>query len=206
MPPSSATARWKPIVAQRRRGERRDPAELAAGEDARGRIGQLLVDAQLELAARQQARARDVAGLEGVLLAHVEDDEVVAAAVDARAQLGHAHERDVARRLGEQLRDRLAAAHVGAQRLGQVGRHRRGRGCCIICDELGAVASSAGAGCRRSRRRSSSGCGPCSRAPGRPGAPGRAAAACRTGCRRARRDRRSAGRCGRCRRSAACRR
>ena len=125
MPPSSATARWKPIVRKRRRGERRDVAELAAGDDARGRVGQLLVDAQLELAARQQARARDVAGLVGVLLAHVEDDELVGAALDARAQLGHAHEGHVRGRLGEHLADGLAAAHVGAQRLGQVGRHRQ---------------------------------------------------------------------------------
>src|SRR6185369_5664673 len=61
-------------AAQGRGGEGRDLAELAASEDTRGRIGQHLVDAQLELAASEMACAGDVPGLEGLALADVEHD------------------------------------------------------------------------------------------------------------------------------------
>ena len=80
MPPSSATARWKPISRSVAAASVEIWPNSQQARMRRGRIGQLLVDAQLELAARQQARARDVAGLVGVALAHVEHDQVVVAA------------------------------------------------------------------------------------------------------------------------------
>ena len=49
--------------------------------------------------------------------------EILSPCSSRRAHLVHAHERDLARRLGEQLRDRLAAGAVRAQRLGQVVGH-----------------------------------------------------------------------------------
>ena len=77
MPPSSATARWKPSSRKVAGGSVEIwPNSQQVTMRAR-RVGQLVVDAQLQLAARQLARAGHVAGLEGVLLAHVEDDQVV---------------------------------------------------------------------------------------------------------------------------------
>ena len=68
----------------------------------------------------------------------------------------------------EQLRDGLAAAHVGAQRLGQVRRHREVEVAHHL-DELGRARASAGAGCRRAPAPIVEWpCGPCSRARGTP--------------------------------------
>src|SRR5690242_9084591 len=50
----------KAQAAQRRRSERRDLAELAIHHDAECRVGQVVIDAELELAARQMARAGDM--------------------------------------------------------------------------------------------------------------------------------------------------
>ena len=61
--------------------------ELAVRQDPRARIGKLLVDAQLELAARQVPRARQVAAVERFFLAHVEQHEIVSAALDPRRDL-----------------------------------------------------------------------------------------------------------------------
>ena len=72
-------------LAQRRRRQRRDSPEFAVDEDAARRIRQFVVDPQLELSARQQTRARDVALLVGVALAYVEDEELVSAAHPVRA-------------------------------------------------------------------------------------------------------------------------
>jgi hypothetical protein len=69
-------------------------------------------------------RARQVARVVGVALADVEEYEVGVAALDARTHLFHAHERDVARGLGDELRDGLAARAVRPERLGQMVRHR----------------------------------------------------------------------------------
>src|SRR5215831_4849761 len=73
-------------IAQRRGRERRDLAELADRDDPRRRVGQLVVDAQLELTARQVTRAWNMTGRERVALAHVEHDDL-AAARDARVEL-----------------------------------------------------------------------------------------------------------------------
>ena len=59
-------------------------------------------------------RAGDVARVVGVVLADVEHDEIAAPRADPVAQLLHRHERDAARGLVEQLRDRLAARPIGA--------------------------------------------------------------------------------------------
>ena len=78
-------------------------------------------------------------GVVGVALADVEHDELAAARPDALAQLLHRHERDPLRGLVEQLRDRLAAGPVGAQRLGQMIRHAEIEGAHLL-DEGGAIA------------------------------------------------------------------
>src|SRR5262249_583285 len=69
-------------LAQGRGGQSRNLAELAADNDPQRRIGQILVDAQLELAARQMSGARDMAAGILALLAHIEDDEVVGAGTE----------------------------------------------------------------------------------------------------------------------------
>src|SRR4051794_5324992 len=84
---------------QRRRRERGDLAELAVRENADRRVRELLVDAQLELSARDVARARQMRLLEGVALADVEEDEIAAAAVEPIAELVERHERQAFRRL-----------------------------------------------------------------------------------------------------------
>ena len=58
-------------------GEGGDLAELADSDDANGGIGESLVDAQFELAARQMYSAWQMAGVECVFLPYVEDDQVV---------------------------------------------------------------------------------------------------------------------------------
>src|SRR5262244_847379 len=70
--------------AQRGGGERRDEAELAVCQNPAGGVGQLLIDAQFELPARQQTRPRNVTGAVGVALANVEHDQIVFAALDTR--------------------------------------------------------------------------------------------------------------------------
>ena len=147
--------------------------------------GSSLVDPQLELAARQVARAGDVAGVEGGLLAHVEHDEVVRPSPPSRCvQLGQRHERRLAPRPRPAAGRRSCrrSCWCAAPRSG--GSARRGRARASSRRSRRARAS-AGADCRRSRRRWWSGRGPCSRGRDRPAAPGRASAACRTGCRRA---------------------
>ncbi len=66
-----------------------------------------------------------MAGLEGRLLADVEDQEVVRAGRDAPLQIRQSHERYDRGGLGEHLTHSLAAGHVGAQGLGQMGRGRQ---------------------------------------------------------------------------------
>src|SRR5262249_50419053 len=109
-----------PEGAKHRRRQRRDLAELAVEQDARRRIRQLLVHPQLELPARNVVCPGDMGCLVRIALAHVEDDELRVVLGDPLAHLLHRHERDLTRRLVEQLRDRLAARPVGPQRLGQV--------------------------------------------------------------------------------------
>jgi len=46
-------------LAQRGGRQRRDAADLAVNENSPGRIGQFLIDAQLQLTARQQLRPLD---------------------------------------------------------------------------------------------------------------------------------------------------
>ena len=125
MPPSSATARWKPIS---RNVDAASVEMRPNSQHARMRCvgsGRSSIDAQLELAARQQPRAGDVARLVGIALAHVEHDQVVAAASTRAFSSASDMNGTVAAASRQQLRDRLAAAHVGAQRLGHVGRHRQ---------------------------------------------------------------------------------
>src|SRR5947199_5407805 len=109
--------------AQRGGSERRYLAELAVREDSRGRVGQLLVDAQLELPAREVASARHVARVVGVTLPDVENHEAPVAGRYAPLHFLHRHERDATRRLVEELGDGLTAGAVGAQRLGQMLGH-----------------------------------------------------------------------------------
>src|SRR5439155_2849801 len=125
--------------AERGGGERRDLAELAVREDARGGIGQLAVDTELELTAWQMTRARHVPRVVRVPLADVQDHEAPIPGRDALLHLLHRHERDASRRLAEELGDRLAAGAVGAQRLGQVLGHPEAQ-LAHLRDEGGALA------------------------------------------------------------------
>src|SRR5262245_44868550 len=141
LPPrlDAAVERDRPRVAhrpQRLRSERRDLPELAARDDARGRIGQRLIDAELELPPRQVPRAGDVARVVGVLLAHVEDDESRVVSRHPVPDLLHRHERDPPGRLGEQLGNRLPAGPVGPERLGQVVRHSEAEGPHLLDEAL----------------------------------------------------------------------
>ena len=77
-----------------------------------------------------------MAGLESVALAHVEQYERGIAGVEPPAHFVHRHERHAAGGVGNELLDRLAAAEVGAQRLGQVGRHLQVERAHLL-DELG---------------------------------------------------------------------
>jgi len=52
IPPSRATAPWETHLAQSGGRQRRDTAKFAADENPPGRVGQLLIDAQFQLAAR----------------------------------------------------------------------------------------------------------------------------------------------------------
>lgn len=91
----------KTHLAQCRCREGRDVAQFAAGEDAPGGIGQILVDAQLELTSREQPCTRNVTALVGVPLAHVEHYQVVLRSLDARLEFGKRHERYGRGGLGE---------------------------------------------------------------------------------------------------------
>ena len=62
-------------LAQGGGGQGRDLPELAADQDAPGGIGQFLVDAQFQLAARQMAGAGNMAGGESVLLPHIQQHQ-----------------------------------------------------------------------------------------------------------------------------------
>ena len=63
--------------------------------------------------------------LEPITFAHVEEDQIAAAALEAVAQLVETHERQPMRRLRDELCDRLAAGAIGAERLAQVLGHRQ---------------------------------------------------------------------------------
>jgi hypothetical protein len=120
-------------------GQGRYLPQLAAGENAPRRVWQLLVDAQLDLTAWQQARAGNMAAFVSVALTHIEDDQVLVAGFDARLELGERDERYSGCGLGEQLRDRLPTAHIGTQCLGDMRRHRQVELAHHV-DESGAVA------------------------------------------------------------------
>ena len=155
-------------LAQRRGGERRDPAELAV------RSGCARVGSGSSLSTRSSSWPRGRCRAPGMWPASKASFSRTSRttrsssprSTRARAPRPCDMNGDLARRLGEQLRDRLAAAHVGAQRLGQVVGHLEVEARCII-----ATKSARSLFCRRgllgylgADRRLS--CGPCSRAPG----------------------------------------
>src|ERR1700722_237062 len=84
--------RPKSHLPQRRRRERRDSAELTVHDDPARRIGELLVDTQFQLSARQQLRSGNMALLKSVAFAHVEHDQLISARLEARIQFGGRHE------------------------------------------------------------------------------------------------------------------
>ena len=115
------------------------------------RVGQLLVDAQLELAARQQARAGHVAGLVGVASrARRARSGRRRRARRARLQLGQRHERHRARSPRRAaaptvLPPLMLVRSASVRCVGIVRLRLR-----IICDERRRARASAGAGCSAS--------------------------------------------------------
>jgi hypothetical protein len=73
-----------------------------------------------------------VAGVVRVALAHVEHHQVGGAGRRARQHVLHRHERDLARGFVEELRDRLAAGAIRAQRLREVIRHPEAEGVHLV--------------------------------------------------------------------------
>src|ERR1700682_2554893 len=113
----------KSEAAQGRCRERGDLPQLAVGEYAPRRVRQLLVDSQLQLSARQEASPGDMSLLESLTLAHVQDQQLRAVALDMALEFRERHERHARSCLRQQLRHAPAAAHVYSQRLGDVSWH-----------------------------------------------------------------------------------
>src|ERR1700761_5158196 len=74
-------------LAQGRGCQRRDTAEFATDKNSHRRIGQLVIDPQLQLPTWQQPRAGDVARFKRFALAHIEHDQFILTGFQAGPEL-----------------------------------------------------------------------------------------------------------------------